>query len=200
MFKFTQTVALALTILTPVSASAATLIGRWDGQLTGALGVDVDGMSYDVTFVEGSCIELFNGCDASSDFVFTNLGTAESASQALLDQVFIDGAQGQFDSRPDLTLSGGNWFLTPWKFELLGRDEVTSAVAVNLYAEQVDFVIGVGLTPNHTGLTYALWAPTVVPVPAAGFLLMAALAGLALNSRFASNKSAHSCLAESELS
>ena len=42
------------------------------GQLVGATNVDVGGTFYDVTFVEGSCNTLFNGCDPS-EFTFTTM-------------------------------------------------------------------------------------------------------------------------------
>ena len=51
------------------TASAATLnvVG---GQLMGASGVDVGGILYDVEFLDGTCIDLFSGCDESADFDF----------------------------------------------------------------------------------------------------------------------------------
>ena len=98
--------ALVLTLFLALAASgaqAATLdvIG---GQLRGASNVDVGGLLYDVEFVEGSCIGVFDGCDDPSDFAFTDLASGNLASQALLDQVFLDGSEGSFDSSPGLTL------------------------------------------------------------------------------------------------
>ena len=49
-----------------LGASAATLIVT-DGELTGASGVRVDGNLYDIKVGDGSCIELFDGCDSVSD-------------------------------------------------------------------------------------------------------------------------------------
>lgn len=74
-----------------------------DGTLRGATGVEVAGSVYDVEFVEGSCSSLFAGCDEDSDFLFTDRATAGLAAGALLDQVFIDGDAGLFDSNPELT-------------------------------------------------------------------------------------------------
>ena len=81
----------ALTLMS-AGAGAATLnvVG---GQLVGASGVDVDGTLYDVEFVDGTCVDLFNGCDESSDFMFTTEAAALMASQALLDQVLINIGQ-----------------------------------------------------------------------------------------------------------
>jgi hypothetical protein len=84
------------------AAQAATLnvVG---GQLMGASGVLVDGSLYDVQFLDGTCIDLYNGCDEASDFTFQTEASAVLASQALLDQVFLDGVDGLFDTSPQLT-------------------------------------------------------------------------------------------------
>jgi hypothetical protein len=89
------------------SASAATLnvVG---GQLLGASGVDVGGTLYNVEFIKGSCIALYDGCDSPDDFIFNTESAALLASQALLDQVFIDGVSGNFDSVPPLTVGCEN--------------------------------------------------------------------------------------------
>lgn len=91
--------AAAFALSAAASVNAATLIVDDDGQLRGASGVDVEGALYDVTFADGTCIELFSGCDEASDFNFSDLLLARAAGQALLDQVF----QGLQDTRPELT-------------------------------------------------------------------------------------------------
>ena len=53
-----------------------------------AFGLNVGGSVYDVAFVEGTCIDLFDGCDEVSDSAFTSLADAPLASQALLILVF----------------------------------------------------------------------------------------------------------------
>jgi hypothetical protein len=82
------------------SAEASAILIVSNGILQGATGVTVDGALYDVELINGSCPELFSGCDAASDFQFQTLGAATLAAQALLDQVFLDGPLGQFDSSP----------------------------------------------------------------------------------------------------
>lgn len=102
--------ALLLGAVTP--ASAATLLLDGAGKLIGADGVDVDGTLYDVRFSGGSCADVFDGCDSPNDFGWpdapgTNTpdrGIARSAASALLAKVFIDGALGNFDSDPSLTV------------------------------------------------------------------------------------------------
>ena len=73
------------------------------GQLLGASNVNVGGTLYNVQFIDGTCVALFNGCNEASDFTFTEPVSALSAAQALLDQVFLDGPSGSFDSIPYLT-------------------------------------------------------------------------------------------------
>ncbi len=95
---------LAISILLfPTWAFADPILDIEDGQLVGASGVDVEGTLYDVRFVDGSCIELFDGCDEETDFDFDLEVDVELALQALLDSVFLDGPLGQFDSQPSLT-------------------------------------------------------------------------------------------------
>ena len=80
------------------------------GELVGATAVVVDGKMYDVHFVDGSCIEVFEGCE-EANFFFHTSDESQRASQALVDQVFIDGLLGNFDSEPDL-MRGCDWFVT----------------------------------------------------------------------------------------
>ena len=99
MRKFALLVGL---VLMASGAQAATL-NVVDGQLMGASDVLVDGNLYDVQFLDGTCIGLYNGCDEISDFTFQTLTSASLASQALLERVFLDGPAGTFDSSPSLT-------------------------------------------------------------------------------------------------
>jgi hypothetical protein len=58
-----------------------------EGQVTGAIGVDVDGQLLNVSFVDGTCAELFDGCDESTDFFFSSGLAADAASRALAQHV-----------------------------------------------------------------------------------------------------------------
>ncbi len=99
---FALFVGIAATGLFDGPARAATLLVDDTGQLTGARNVDVNGALFDVTFVTGTCADVFTGCDESSDFDLDE-ATAQAAAQALLDQVFIDTGLGLFDTDPALT-------------------------------------------------------------------------------------------------
>jgi len=67
---------------TPAIAAPTLVVNG--GILEGATGVDVGGTLYDVTFMDGSCADVFDGCDESADFPFPNTVTTQSAWAALL--------------------------------------------------------------------------------------------------------------------
>ena len=165
--------------LSSLPATAATLLVNGSGALTGATGVDVGGTLYDVEFVDGTCAALFDGCDdPATDFAFTTLADALAASQALLDQVFLDvPAQGSFDSTPNLTLGCSNLFAcvawTPYDLgDLDGIDDLLLiARARNEFA--FDEVDGIGSgggpktdsTADLSSHVFARWSPSHVEVP-----------------------------------
>ena len=91
----------AILLTGPTAFASPILQINGGGQLTGASGVDVSGTLYDVTFVEGTCLDVFNGCH-QSDFEWQDYPTPVLAAQALLDQVFLDSGLGNFDSLPSL--------------------------------------------------------------------------------------------------
>lgn len=71
------------------------------GILLGARNVLVDGSLYNVTFEKGSCESLYDGCTDEA-ITFSSMDAAAAAAQALLDQVFVDGPSGNFDSQTDI--------------------------------------------------------------------------------------------------
>ena len=90
------------------SPSQAMIIWDWDATtqtLSGARNVPIGGGLYNVEFIDGSCIGLFNGCNELSDFQFQSESAARSAAQALDQYVFTDTNphSALFDSAPSLT-------------------------------------------------------------------------------------------------
>jgi hypothetical protein len=93
-----------LVIMSAVSTAQATLMLIVNnGILMGARDVLVGDTLYDVDFLDGTCIEFYSGCDDSSDFIFNTIESATLAAIALRDTVFLDVAEGTFDSAPWLT-------------------------------------------------------------------------------------------------
>ncbi len=80
--------------------SAAQLVIE-NGELMGANNVTVNGTDYNVRFVEGSALSLYN-TDGTWHLMFNSWSDALQAAQAL-DEVFVDTGDYSFDSDPLLT-------------------------------------------------------------------------------------------------
>jgi hypothetical protein len=166
--------------------------GRRGGELLGATGVNVGGVVYDVEIVEGTCIDLYDGCDDLSDFTFTTLADALLAARALQDQVVLDGVAGNFDTVPSLTAGcSGALCGTAFPYGLPNATQVSVVSAVSQAVEATDF-FGAGTTERtfdsstgtfHTLTTYAVWTPATSSVqvpsstPIARGLLVALILG-----------------------
>ena len=168
---------------------SATLIVE-DGQLMGATGVLVNDVSYDVEFLDGSADSLYSdGVDFT--FTFTTETDALAASAALLDQVFIDDAQGGlFDSDPTLTNGGGYagyiYVYTPYEIDETVSKWVNMTYAYNSNVEPDStgskYDVNTSLdTTDMSGQVYAVWSLSdtgSVPVPTTIALLGSGLLSL----------------------
>ena len=98
---------IVLNLLAYAPSIQATTLHVTNGKLTGASNVEVLHNSgivlYDLEFLDGSCIQLFGGCDAASDFVFPDSLTASQAANAFFSSLLIDSPQGAFGTQPGLT-------------------------------------------------------------------------------------------------
>ncbi len=178
--------------LSSAPSFAATLNVDGSGQLLGASGVNVGGTLYDVLFKDGTCIAVFDGCDEVSDFAFTTSSAAYAASQALLDQVFVDVSAGSFDSAPALTIGIDDprvgFAFTPYDYspDFSGNPKAYGSCAINQDSSRADspseFCFSVTSpysTSDQSAYVWAEWTLTAVPLPAGGMLLLTALGGIA---------------------
>ena len=145
--------------------------------------------------LDGTCIALFNGCDDVSDFTFQMEASAILASQALLNQVFLDGVLGNFDSSPELMAGCENTgrciSATPYGFNILSAaSPVLGATSHNWspdFSNGVDSVLtfatdgafDTGNTSSGSDLHWVSWSPSP-PVPQAVPMSRASSAALFL--------------------
>lgn len=193
-----------LTLILSTSAYSANLVID-NGQLIGADGITFEDstgsarFAGSVRFVDGTCENLFDGCNDPSDLVFQTLtGTGDTpqelavaASRALLEQVF--DANPLYDIDIELTFGCGTTtialvfcgILTPYGFTV--NDRVLPAVVTNRDDNtRLDSVTtGSGrdidastIVSSPDRLVYADWTITAVPVPAAVWLFASGLLGL----------------------
>ncbi len=180
--KILSSLMLGITALFPVYGHAANLIIDGSGKLLGATDVEVDGALYDVELVDGTCADLYQGCDNVNNFVFDTQARAVAASQALFDQVLINLAPpNTFDDDPEklqgCTNSGLCRVMTPYGFTV-DMTQVLGATADNNQFEASDVItpnIVVTDSTDFTGITlatYAVWLPTRVDIPIPGAIAL----------------------------
>lgn len=188
----------ALSASMSFASAAVTPIFDNTGLLIGAKNIDVNGLHLDVLFSLGSCASLFNGCDDWNDFVFTTepafVNVAYNASNEIMNQVFVDGPSGNFDSDIDSVFGCSSnssaycqFFIpigllsdgSPWVIANANSNDVNDNSAPSFG--------GLAGPPNFAQGSNMIWAvltPSApiseVPLPAAASFFLAGLGGFSL--------------------
>jgi hypothetical protein len=189
----------ALFIFGFVSVSHAAVIfiteKNADGIVTSLLGADnveVNGLYYNVRFVDGTCFLLFNGCDASNDLLFNTRDSAEAASASLLSQVF--NGNTLFDSSPELTngctFGGVCDIHTGFAIGINPNSDFVSTIKARNKRELFEDVVSVGYfftsvdTTSYIRDVYAVWnEPVEASAPGTAMVLLMGIAGLIVSQR-----------------
>jgi hypothetical protein len=160
----------------PAANADPVLLVNGSGVLIGAKNVHAGGTLYDVAFVDGTCIDVFEGCDAVSDFSFATFDDAAAAAKALLGQVFVASPARNFDTHPELTLgcTDPSACLAAIPMGITGGGVVFGAVAYNSAADVLsNFNFLTDFDTSRAG--QAVWAEFTpaqpVPEPASLVLL-----------------------------
>jgi len=164
---------LVLGLMAGSAEASAILIVDSNGILQGATGVTVGGALYDVELLTGSCPALFSGCDAASDFQFQTSGAATLAAQALLDQVFLDGPQGMFDSLPLMNSGCAGYVGPPDRCVIYIPFQVAPFSPPYTYAAWSSYAVNGTVTDDVQSIAYSFVETEsdsdFYPKPAAGY-------------------------------
>lgn len=181
-----------LSLLMAYSSARALPVQKVDavGNLIGATGVVVGSESFNVEFLDGTCVELFTGCDDPTDMVFLSVAAAQKAALALLSTVLVDGPLGAFDSQSGLIFGckrgPGCVILTPNNF---GITYIQTQNAWNAFEDSggdgLDFTTDVLIEPlkdttAEDFVTWARWSRGISPIPEPGTTYCLSIAGLIL--------------------
>jgi hypothetical protein len=182
-----------MTIITRTMLAASLLLGMMlmpaysavpnfeEGRLVGASGIDIGGVLYDVTLVDGACNKIFTECGASSgeSFLFKTDSEAEAASIALYQQIILPN---YYERDPETSIFGcGSVFfcylVTPYAIEarVSARAVLTSSpnaipstpVFVNLDASEDFFVFVVWTRASSGGDSVLISNLAAAPNPVA---------------------------------
>lgn len=158
------------------------------GTLTpnGAYGVQVDGKTYDVEFLDGDCQSVFGSCTDESVLTFNDFDEAEAAAYALLD-LFNQQEYALYRNAPAITSGCSDPSVCAILTAFIFNQHSTFTYGMYNILGSENMVFGTNVLnndPDTTGnplQTYARWtevAPALVPLPGAWSLMMVAFSAI----------------------
>ena len=168
----------------PVSAAVQLKVGA-NNLLLGATGVVIGKGTYNVDFVDGSCITVYGAC-TQDRFDFKTKADADAAANALFTQVL----KGRYYSFDPGNITGCASTCDIFIARAIVEGEVEATVAANRGNRQI---LGTGyLLPNFStvtdsGRTYAkftLQVPAAVPEPATWAMMLGGFGMIGATARY----------------
>jgi len=192
----TLSAALAISSVLHISAVAAVVPIFENGKLSGARNVTIGDLgTYNVKFVKGDCWTVFKGCSREL-FTFHTAADAKSASQALLDQVFV----GIYDDLPELSANCdtfacgvttpyelGSWSNMPTFYDYTAANWAAffqfpgAPFSHQGYPDEVQHATWT--SPWGINRNFAVWEAQEVPEPLSILLLAVGLGSMAATGR-----------------
>jgi hypothetical protein len=186
-FKLLITLTLLISMLfTTKEVSATPILIESSGNLMGATGVYVNGSLFDVSFVDGSCISLYGGCNEVTDFVFTSQTMADAAGAALLSQVLNGAADTNISLVNGIEKAFSVSVIGSFYWNLASNTFKQSSISNNVFdsLDAVQTTWSFGAANRDTTLqntwTIAVWTAHEVPEPTTLAIFTLGLMGLAV--------------------
>lgn len=145
-----------------------------NGELIGADNLVVNNRLYNVRFIDGSCVSLFEGCDEASDFIFKTRVEAAEAARVLIEKVFIDSPNLLLDTRPQLTRGCESDGIVPQCIvsTVIFENSAITTLTINGSNNSSDWAQGyfagaetIFDTTKENNLVYAKWQAVSVSAP-----------------------------------
>jgi len=185
-------IALMVLMLLVSGMSNAVLITNAGGELTGATDIDIAGELFDVSFLDGTCISIFSGCNEDLDLFWQDQSSAILAANALLTQVFLDDNTLLYDTLPSLTRGcelnerSDCFIITP--YSIFDAHNTRAAYTRNHILEEIDTTGRLTTWPfedftTNSRFVYAIWSQKVSKVPEPSTLAMLAIGIFSLGLR-----------------